>query len=381
MAQPAFFTSSPNGRSSRAFSTEAAAHPANKTQIYLSRSADALLNLCVEYHLLQVTPPESTVLLLYVNAPTVVFGRSQNPWMEANLPLLARLARRGGGHTAPALGPVQLVRRRSGGGTVFHDAGNVNFGVICPSAAFNQDRYADMVVRALHALGRPLTRVNARHDIVVDGEGGTFKVSGSAYKKTSLRSLHHGTCLLRSPNLDAISGLLRSPAEPFIKAGGIESVRSPVGNLDLECADFKAAVVEQFRRMHGESQLQADFDDGALSVEGVRSGYEEMGSPKWTYGKTTRFTFCTHPFSEDPRPRPQVPFDLKVRFEAVYGQIKLFDVQGGGHRVNTSALVGHDFYRVRDWSERLAQAGLGDADAIKVGAWMSGVLGSELTSA
>lgn len=70
-----------------------------------------------------------------------------------------------------------------------------------------------------------------------------------------------------------------------------------------------------------------------------------------------------------------------MRFEAVYGQIKLFDVQGGGHRVNTSALVGHDFYRVRDWSERLAQAGLGDADAIKVGAWMSGVLGSELTSA
>lgn len=297
----------PPARSLHAFSVEAAAHPANKIQVYLSRSADALLNLSVEHHLLQVTPPDSTVLLLYVNAPAIVFGRNQNPWLEANLPGLA--AR---GRDSPGPGPVRLVRRRSGGGTVFHDAGNVNFCVICPPAAFDRDRYAGLVVRALHALARPSTRVNARHDIVVGAGAGTFKVSGSAYKLTRLRSLHHGTCLLRSPNLDAISGLLRSPAEPFIKARGVESVRSPVRNLDLDCADFQDAVVDQFRRMHGHVHLLADFDGGALDVERIRSGYEELRSPEWTYGQTPRFTFCTHPFAEDPRPRPPLPFDVRA---------------------------------------------------------------------
>lgn len=288
--------------SPRCLCARAAAHPANRTQVYLSRTADPLVNLSVEHHLVQTTPPDATVLLLYVNGPAVVFGRNQNPWLEADR---ARLA----AHPSP----VHLVRRRSGGGTVFHDEGNVNFGVICPRASFDRDRYAHMVVRALGALGRPSTRVNARHDIVVDvPDAGTFKVSGSAYKLTRLRSLHHGTCLLRSPNLDAISGLLRSPAEPFVNALGVDSVRSPVRNLELDAAAFELAVVDEFRRMHGRVHLQADFDEGALAVDKIRKGYEELQSLKWVYGQTPRFTFCTHSSPEDPRPRPRLPFSVRA---------------------------------------------------------------------
>ncbi|PNY27324.1 lipoate-protein ligase A [Tolypocladium capitatum] len=366
------------------FSTEAASHHANKTQVYVSRSRDPLLNLSVEHHLLQITPPESTVLLLYVNAPCVVFGRNQNPWLEANLPRLARIARRPGsvGWTDE---PVRLVRRRSGGGTVFHDAGNVNFSVICPPAAFDRDKHAEMVVRALRALGRPTMRVNQRHDIVMDVGAadvapGTFKVSGSAYKLTRLRSLHHGTCLLRSPNLADISGMLRSPAEPFIKARGVDSVRSPVRNADLDNADFEAAVVEQFGRMHGSFDIRHEFDAGALAVEKVRAGYEELRCRGWTYGQTPRFTFCTHPFPDDPRARPELPFDLKMYFEARHGLIERFDIEGE-QRAATDSLVRSSLHDVHDWVERLAQVGLGEKDAADVGAWMNDVLGTAFTKA
>lgn len=292
------------------FSTDAAAHPSSKTQIYISHSNDPLLNLSVEHHLLQTSPSASTILFLYINRPCIVFGRNQNPWLETNLSRLA--ARAADGH------PVQLVRRRSGGGTVFHDHGNVNFSVICPPADFDRNKHAEMVVRALRRLGRPTARVNVRHDIVIDNPvdtSKTFKISGSAYKLTRLRSLHHGTCLLNSPNLRDISGLLRSPAEPFIKARGVDSVRSPVANLDLDQKSFEGAVVDEFVRMYGDADVRGEIhDEGAWAVDKVRQGYNELQSRSWLYGQTPRFTFCTHPFEDDPRPRPEMPFDVSCLF-------------------------------------------------------------------
>lgn len=298
------------------FSTDAASHPSNKTQVYISKSHDPFLNLSVEHRLLQITPPESTILILYTNTPSIIFGRNQNPWLEVNLPRLAQIAQ-----SPTTLGwqdsSIQLVRRRSGGGTVFHDSGNVNFSIICPPAVFDRDRHAEMVVRALKSLGRPNTRVNERHDIVIDlrsatETGSTFKISGSAYKLTRFRSLHHGTCLLRSPNLANISGLLRSPAEGFVKARGVDSVRSPVRNVDLDNADFEAAVVDEFGKMHGDFDVRDEFGDEALAEEKVAQGYEELKSRSWIYGQTPRFTLSTHPTEEDPRSRPNLPFDVSL---------------------------------------------------------------------
>ena len=174
---------------------------------------------------------------------------------------------------------VQVVRRRSGGGTVFHDYGNVNFSVICPTVDFTRDKHAEMVTRAIR-ISNPRARVNERHDIVLDqdsfqeetqpdpmdmhrtayhceGSPAPLKVSGSAYKLTRQRSLHHGTCLLASQNIGQLSEYLRSPGRPFMKARGVDSVRSPVGNIHDSCApvgaifDFQIRVAEAFADMYG----------------------------------------------------------------------------------------------------------------------------------
>ncbi|KAI9163116.1 putative lipoate-protein ligase A [Paramyrothecium foliicola] len=370
----------------RLFSTEAASNPSNKTQVYISKSRDPFLNLSVEHHLLQTTPPDSTILLLYTNSPCVVFGRNQNPWLEVNLSRLAQIR-----DNPESVGwtdaPVQLVRRRSGGGTVFHDLGNVNFSVICPPAAFDRDKHAEMVVRALKSLGRGNTRVNERHDIVIDipsgTSNGTFKISGSAYKLTRLRSLHHGTCLLRSPNLSSISGLLRSPAEPFIKARGVESVRSPVRNVDIDNADFEGAVLDEFETMYGQPDVKEAFDADALAVQKVRDGYEELQSRGWLWGQTPHFTFSTHPYEADPRERPALPFKSKAKlhFEARHGIFDKFAFDGDqrSDSLDSSVFLKKALHDIDDWAAYLNVAGLADTNAAEIGAWMNTAMGTSLT--
>lgn len=255
------------------------------------------MNLSIEHFLLEKTPPNSTILFLYVNRPCVVIGRNQNPWLETNLSALTtglgREDRKNDGQD------VRFVRRRSGGGAVFHDEGNLNYSVICPPADFNRDMHAQMMVRALQKAGAQHSgrtiRVNERHDIVMDSSAEeteqsastqtesaskqalkTVKVSGSAYKLTRLRALHHGTCLLSSPNLDKMSLYLRSPAQPFIKAKGVESVRSPVGNLfgqanmssmPLIPDTVLSSIKQEFLLLHGKAGLIEGLVGNATSTD------------------------------------------------------------------------------------------------------------------
>ncbi|KAK1596684.1 lipoyltransferase [Colletotrichum navitas] len=282
-----------------------AASPSSKTQVYISTSRSPYTNLSIEHHLLQTTPSDSTILFLYTNRPSIIVGRNQNPWLEVNLPKLQSLGPSSGGEDV-----IDLVRRRSGGGAVFHDEGNVNYSVICPPANFDRDTHAEMVVRALRSLGVDGAAVNCRHDIVMtvpplspskapaemqsaDGSASratpaascarpkadaenTFKISGSAYKLTRLRSLHHGTCLLSSPNLPRIGGFLRSPAEPFIKGRGVESVRSRIRNVGVDdTRTFEDAVVREFGNMYGEFDVRAELGD--KDVQGEEKIQKGMG--------------------------------------------------------------------------------------------------------
>ncbi|KAI0205617.1 hypothetical protein F4808DRAFT_455841 [Astrocystis sublimbata] len=409
--------------------------PSNPVQIYISQITDPYVNLSIEHFLLQKSHPDSVVLLLYANRPCIVIGRNQNPWVEVNLGLTnqrsilgqlraqAKLPATGGGSSDSTTSlaaaesdddDVLLVRRRSGGGTVFHDAGNVNYSVICPSAAFDRDKHAEMVVRALQGLQKQSVRVNERHDIVLDvpstsshqnenhdttpttnKEGTqTFKISGSAYKLTRTRSLHHGTCLLSSPHLPFLSQLLRSPAAAYIKARGVESVRSPVRNVGVSGGDFQDAVVAEFRRMYDEDgavQVQVLEDDtGAADIPEIRAGVAELRSRDWIYAQTPQFAFSSHPTAEDPRPRPDLPTDLPASFfpshtgegagdvglqmTVRHGQITEVVAPGGMETESDSnalveSLKGLHLHHVDDWRKHVGSKNE------SVGSWLNRLFG------
>ncbi|KAK4175305.1 putative Lipoate-protein ligase A, partial [Triangularia setosa] len=310
-------------RHSRLITTDALSQ---KFQIYTSKTANPYLNLSIEHHLLEKSNPDSTILFLYTNDPCVVIGRNQNPWTEVNLPQLAK--------TRIKFGKLKhhLVRRRSGGGTVVHDNGNANWSVICPKDVFDRDKHALMVVEALKNMGIKGVKVNERHDIVQDvqdAEGleltpSTFKISGSAYKLTGKRALHHGTLLLNS-NLNDISGLLRSPAAPYIAAQGVESVRSPVCNVGVEKnTDFYDAVIDQFKTMYPDGRpaevIEVEKQE-ALEHDNIWKGLQELLSPKWLWESTPKFRLSSHPTPEDPRPRPDSPTDFQLALTARHSEI------------------------------------------------------------
>lgn len=102
------------------------------------------------------TPKTHNRLLLYVNKACIVIGRNQNPWRECNLPLVKSLG-------------VPLLRRRSGGGAVVHDSGNVNFSVMTPREEFTRDKHAQMIVKAVNKLPPEVQkRIQGQQDILED---------------------------------------------------------------------------------------------------------------------------------------------------------------------------------------------------------------------
>ena len=358
----------------------------SRFQLYLACSDDPYINLSIESYLLDKSHADSTILLFYINRPCIVIGRNQNPWLEVNLAQLRH---------NPLGEPVELVRRHSGGGTVFHDHGNVNFSVIRPVATFTRDKAVEMVARALRAKD-PRVRVNERHDIVVklgdDEGGGTRKVSGSAYKLTRNRALHHATCLVESPNLPHVSRLLGSPAAPYIKARGIESVRSPIQNLFPGAGSrhvdwFVCAVLDMFAQEHG---LGHDFGDSLIAstkkpflqgfpqgvygllghdiagIDQIQEGITQLKSAEWRYGQTPQFTFSTHPENSASHQRhapagtgpPDCDFSFVARGGAITtARLRLPENEHGAPREDGDwgrQLEGTKVQELRSWRDSLA---------------------------
>ncbi|KAF4313392.1 Biotin/lipoate A/B protein ligase [Botryosphaeria dothidea] len=401
---PAHLRRSPASRSTRpatrcfASLADQLQRPAANVHAFVSRSRDPFANLSIEHYLLQKSPHDSAILFLYTNRPCIVLGRNQNPWLEVNLGLLRD-------------GAVDLVRRRSGGGTVFHDGGNVNWSIISPPAHFTRDKHAEMVVRALRSLGVERARVNERHDIVLDQgprqvvalEGDThrtpftvddpssgpraLKVSGSAYKLVRGRALHHGTCLLSSPNLSIIPQYLRSPAKPYVKAFGVESVSSPVSNIGIPNQRFIEAVQFEFSRMYGGPSAgpsPVEIGDEQLQIPDLAKGYDEMKTLDWTYLQTPKFTFSVPAVDNDVPQQGEIglpaglPPSTSLTFSVHSGAIHEASFNfGGTSRDETaqSTLRGRKLHEIDDWSPLLQEAaGKDDSDVRSIANWLKETL-------
>lgn len=94
------------------------------------------------------------ILMLWRNEPCVVIGRHQNPWIETNVDELKNQG-------------VKIARRNSGGGTVYHDLGNLNMTFFTPQKFYNRRYNLEIVSRALFREWGLDAKVNKREDIVV----------------------------------------------------------------------------------------------------------------------------------------------------------------------------------------------------------------------
>ncbi|RCX20387.1 lipoate-protein ligase A [Fontibacillus phaseoli] len=205
---------------------------------------DASLNLAIEEYALRHLPLEDdSYLLFYINAPSIIIGKHQNTIEEINAEYVKDK-------------DIQVVRRLSGGGAVYHDLGNLNFSFITKDdgqSFHNFRKFTEPVVQALHSLG-----VNAEMTGRNDLQVGEQKISGNAQFATRGRMFSHGT-LMFNLNLEDVQASLHANPEKF-KSKSTKSVRSRVANI----VDFldRSMTIEEFRS----ELLQHIFGMDAASV-------------------------------------------------------------------------------------------------------------------
>ncbi|BGP53267.1 hypothetical protein JCM8202v2_000826 [Rhodotorula sphaerocarpa] len=225
------------------------------------------------------TDPEQKILYMYRNSPSVIIGRNQNPWKEINLARLRDL-------------DIPFVRRKSGGGTVYHDLGNTNYCVFVPRSEFDRKTNAELVTRGLNQLEID-AYVNDRNDIC-----GLY-VSGSAFKLVNKRAYHHGTMLIDA-KLGDLRGVLGNQRELMVTKG-VASVPSPVKNLSelasagrggqIDHERFVQVVADEFAKQHGLGREVQRIDQSEADRNSyVREVIEELKSWDWQYGQTPEFT-------------------------------------------------------------------------------------------
>jgi lipoate---protein ligase len=256
-------------------------------------SNDVFKNLAAEEALFTSLPAGSRALLFYVNTAAVVVGRTQNPFFEADIASAEEQS-------------ASIARRRSGGGTVVHDEGNLNFCFMGPRAAHDPNANAQLLVRVLGDAFGVRAGLSERGDILVAGR----KVSGAAYRIASDRAYHHGTLLVHS-DLDRLRGLLRSPLRDQLCVTGAASVPAPVANLSDFAADITipsliSAVAERFGHVVASSSRNDASSHGVGNKAEVEELTEELVakecsrfaaehrdlcSTNWVYGQIPRFSY------------------------------------------------------------------------------------------
>ena len=197
--------------------------------------------------------------------PTVIYGRNQVIENEVNL----EYCREHG---------VDIVRRKSGGGCVYSDLGNIMVSYISRRGDVSEvfDRYMTALTEALRALGVPAEK-SGRNDILVEGR----KISGNAFHQLPDRSIVHGT-LLYSTDLEALTEAIRPPVEK-LQRHGVESVRQRVMNL----SEYVALMTESDDALKSpealEEYLVGYFTDGEIVLN--ENDLEKIELITDTYGR------------------------------------------------------------------------------------------------
>ena len=243
--------------------------------IYSAPTGDGWLNLARDGYFLENNKKGDVILYFYVNKNAVIIGRNQNAWKECSI---ANMDADG----------VQLVRRHSGGGAVFHDNGNLNFSFITDEKHYDLNRQMRVILNAVSKLGLK-AELSGRNDITVDGK----KFSGNAFSLAKGNRSHHGTILVNA-DLTKLSNYLCVSKEKM-RSKGIDSVRARVCNIcelssGLTVEAMRRLVIESFIEEYGAASEYV-FDGTALAE--VEARRERLSSWEWRFGKTPQFDFET----------------------------------------------------------------------------------------
>jgi lipoate-protein ligase A len=215
---------------------------------HYSESKNIYYNLALEeYFVRNFDFDQQELLLIYINEPSIVLGKNQNFFQEVHL-------------SSYFYSEYKLARRISGGGTVVHDRGNINFAFFEKHQlknVNNYDRSTGRLVDVLNELGIG-AKMNDRNAILL---GNGKKISGSAQFSSSSGILSHLTLLFDS-DLDKIDTLIQK--NPYaLQTKASKSIRSTIDNIiNYTSLNQEQFIQECISKLGFDTNLTKEFIDG-----------------------------------------------------------------------------------------------------------------------
>lgn len=303
-------------------------------------SADVCYNFGLEYYFSMEKPLEDTVFLFWRTTPTLMVGRYQNVLEEVDKAYADA-------HN------IQIVRRMSGGGTIYTDMGGWQFTFIekATDGEIQFQRYIAPVIDALAELGVQAS-FNGRNDLTIGGR----KISGNAQYRLGGRVVHHGS-LLFDTDLERMAAATTVDSYK-ITSKSIKSVRERVTNISehlaapMDAEAFKERVVRHILGPEGTAYRVTPEDSARIR----EIGRERFGSWESTYGQGPGFNIQR--MGRFPGGAMRFHLDVKkgvIQQAAVSGDF--FSTLDGEAIGNALAGCRYDRAAVRDALERLGVDG------------------------
>lgn len=237
---------------------------------------DPSVNLALEEYCVRNLDKSNDYLLFYINEPSVIIGKHQNTIEEINSEYIIE-------------NKVQVIRRISGGGAVYHDKGNLNFSFITKhsqQSIHNFKLFTGPVIKVLSQLGVN-AELNGRNDITVGGR----KISGNAQFTDTKSMFSHGTLLFDS-NLENVVKALNVKTDK-IESKGIKSIRSRVANIkefiteNITINEFKEKIIYYIFNENNSVPVFQLNDEEWKDV--YKLSHSKYKSWDWNYGRSPEY--------------------------------------------------------------------------------------------
>ena len=266
---------------------------------------DPYFNLAAEEYVLKNFTEDC--FMLWRNEPSIIVGKHQNTLAEINLKYVRD-------------NNLKVVRRLSGGGTVFHDLGNLNFTFIASGKEgylVDFRRFTRPILEVMQNLGVE-ARFEGRNNLTING----LKFSGNAEHVYKRRTLHHGTLLFSSVMADLSDALKVNPQTYTDKA--VKSIRSRVTNISehlshpMDVIAFSKLIMEHIRDNYGGNILYSYTEEDIRAIEELRD--KKYCQWEWNFGYSPKYMFV--------RRVPALGGDLVFHINVEKGIMKELNIQG-----------------------------------------------------
>ena len=271
---------------------------------------DPYLNIAAEEYVLKAF--DEDVFMLWINSPSVIIGKHQVAAAEADMIYTHR-------------NDIPLIRRISGGGTVYHDEGNLNYSLVSSGKKgklVDYLKYAGTVIRTLDKLS-----VKA----VLEGKSNLYtankKFSGNAEHVFKNRVLHHGT-LLFNTDLENLRKCI-CPAHAGYHDKAIRSVDSTTTNLIMHLPqgtsmeDFRNSIVAQVKEDFLEINTYVFSKQDKLAIRRMIS--DKYGTSNWNFGYSPKYSLSRELLIGD--------LQMQVEIKTEKGMIIKMEISHEGNEV------------------------------------------------